>query len=72
MKRKATEGEEKTRQGWARKETSFQPVLAEERTTCVSLPRDRADLDPNLLLPFISSVTLGVSLHLLELFFLSL
>lgn len=48
---------------------SFQPVLAEERTACVSLPRNRADLDPNLLLPLISSVTLGVSRHLFELFF---
>lgn len=69
MKSKAAEGDEKTRQAWAWRETSFKPVLAEERTPVSLFPGTGSTWTQNLLPPLISYVTLGVLLHLFELFF---
>lgn len=63
MKRKAAEGEEKTRQGQAWKESSFKPVLAEAEPLGLS-SQGWSSLGPKTCFRHLLAVTLGVFLHL--------
>lgn len=68
MKGEATKREEKTRQGRAWKEISFESVLVEKRTPLSLLPGMGLTWTQNPLLELLNCVTLSVLLYLFELF----